>query len=120
MFLEERMTWYEAKNACNKISGHLVEIDTAEKHNLLVAESQKRGLNSTHNLWIGLNDLDSEGVWRWSQSGEEATFTAWRDGQPNSSQGEQDCAGLEDFGWNDLWCNRRYYEKFSFGAICEM
>ena len=122
MFLEEKMTWYEAKAACKARSGHLVEVDTEEKQTLLTAEVQRRGLHSTHYMWIDLNDLDSEGVWRWSQSGTVASFTAWSGGQPNSLNGEQDCVGL-DLGnskWNDLWCGRREHEGDSFGAICEM
>ena len=118
MFLEKKMTWYEAQDACNNMLGHLVEIETVEEQNILVAESQKRGLSSTHYLWIGLNDLDSEGIWRWSQSGEEATFSAWLSGQPNGG-GDQNCAGLDKSGWNDLWCDKSYYGRTSYGAICE-
>ena len=105
------MTWYEAQNACNKKLGHLVEIDTVEEQNILVAESQKRGLSSTHYLWIG--------IWRWSQSGEGATFSAWLSRQPNSSGGDQDYAVLDKSGWNDLWCDKSYYGRTSYGAICE-
>ena len=114
------MTWYEAKSACNNSSGHLVEVETKEEHNLLVAESRRRGLQSTHHLWIGLNDLDQEGVWRWSHSGKEATFLPWASGQPNSVRGEQDCAGLDDEEWNDLWCYKNHYSSISYGAICEV
>ena len=115
------MTWYEAKAACKARSGHLVEVNTEEKQTLLTAEVQRRGLHSTHYMWIDLNDLDSEGVWRWSQSGTVASFSAWNAGQPNGpTNGGQHCVGLDQSTkWNDLWCDRREFGSTSFGAICE-
>ena len=121
------MTWYEAKTACNNISGHLVDVETEEEQGLLVAEIKKSRLLQHSNrfkyMWIGLNDLDGEGVWRWSDSA-KATFSSWGRGQPNSSGGEQDCATLDfsslDGKWNDFWCNRSNYNSKLVGAICEI
>ena len=116
------MTWQEAKTACNNISGRLVEIETEEEQALLVAEKKKRS-NLPPNMWIGLNDLDEEGVWRWNESA-RTTFTAWAVGQPNSVRGEQDCAVMyfkSNGKWNDFWCNGMDgWKKESVGAICEL
>ena len=121
-FLEESMTWSEAKTACNNLSGHLVEMETEEEHVLLVAEKKKR--SHLVFIWIGLNDLDEEGVWRWNEKSARTTVSRWGQGQPNSIDGAQDCAvmdfhDLNGGRWNDFWCNVRSWESHSVGAICE-
>ena len=119
------MTWNEANAACNNISGHLVDVETEEEQVLLVAERKKSRLqsNSFKYMWIGLNDLDDEGVWRWSDSA-KATLPSWGRGQPNSSGGEQDCVTMDfsslDGKWNDFWCNSSNYHSKLVGAICEI
>ena len=123
-FLEKRVAWNSAKSVCYKISGHLVKVETEEEQVLLVAEMNKRRLHSTrfNYMWIGLNDLDDEGVWRWSDS-TKTPFSSWRHGQPNSSGGEQDCAVMDfsaDGKWNDFWCDRNNYNSKLVGAICEL
>ena len=122
-FLEERMTWHEAKTACNNISGNLVDVETEEEQVLLVAEIKKKRLHLPSYMWISLNDIDAEGVWRWKESA-KATFLSWGRNQPNSYGGEQDCAAMDfsanDGKWNDFWCNKSSYSSMSFGAICEL
>ena len=56
--------------------------------------------------WIGLDDLDQEGAFTWSD-GTPLDFTAWNDGEPNNA-GEEDCANLPAWNgglWNDLPCD---------------
>lgn len=118
------MTWSEAKTGCNYISALLVEIETEEELVLLVAE-KKRQSHLPPFMWIGLNDLDEEGVWRWNEESSRTTFSRWGRGQPNSIDGAQDCAVM-DFSsniwngeWNDFWCSVRSWKSMSVGAICE-
>jgi len=123
------MTWQEAKTECNLISGRLVMIETEEEQALLVAEKKKRSILPPYMwigyMWIGLNDLSEEDVWRWTGTvGLRTTFSAWGRSQPNSYNGEQDCVAM-DFAnnngkWNDFWCNKRSWESRSIGAICEL
>ena len=74
-------------------------------------------------MWIDLNDLDEEGVWRWSES-IKATFSSWGYDQPNSSGGEQDCAVIDmsfyNGEWNDFWCSKGSYSSKAISAICEL
>lgn len=56
--------------------------------------------------WIGLNDLQQEGTFVWTD-GSPVDFTAWNEGEPNNA-GEEDCANLPVWSgglWNDLACD---------------
>ena len=71
LFLEGKMNWHMAKAACKQRSGYLAEVDSDEENNLLIAEKRRRNLR---HLWIGLNEMDKEGVWRWSRYQRQAIF----------------------------------------------
>ena len=46
------MTWFEAKDHCEKEGGKLVEIDSAEENTALVEEINRRGYtNSKMHFW---------------------------------------------------------------------
>ncbi|XP_050186562.1 hepatic lectin-like [Myiozetetes cayanensis] len=66
-------------------------------------------------FWIGLSDRNSEGIWEWIDGTDYgSSFTFWKEGEPNDSGGNEDCAHLWLGGrWNDVHCN---YECF---FICE-
>ena len=126
------MTWFGAESACNNISGHLVKVDTEEEQLLLVAEIKRRSnwRRKFTYMWIGLNDLEEEGSWRWIDSS-NATVSFWGSNQPNSAAlqysrgtGDQDCAAMDmssyDGRWNDFWCSKSDYSSKSFHGICEI
>ena len=64
-------------------------------------------------VWIGLNDVDTEGVFEWA-SGETLTFTDWA-GEPNNLNNE-DCARIEGSGWNDAYC---WFVDSRTAFVCE-
>jgi hypothetical protein len=79
--------------------------------------------------WIGMNDLDSEGVWEWS-SGREGSFESWYDGSGGGMvqpSGDGDCGYMyspTDGGpypglWNDYPCGSTSEGSFSFATVCE-
>ena len=81
---------------------------TSEAINQYVREGMNsRGLSNT---WIGGNDIDEEGTWKWTD-GSPFEFTYWNSGQPNNSGGDEDCMhawGIErERGetWNDETCS---------------
>ena len=72
-------------------------------------------------FWIGLDDIDDEGIFTWS-SGQALNYTAWWPDEPNNWQ-NQDCTILryiyprnnyDQFQWDDDDCEAQ--SKF----ICEM
>jgi hypothetical protein len=59
--------------------------------------------------WIGLNDLEQTGVWRW-QNGTPFDYQHWGAGEPNDISGSEHCGELNRFGvdggWNDEPCEQ--------------
>ena len=51
--------------------------------------------------WIGFNDIDEEGKWKWFDSS-PVDYTNWGNGQPNSWNGNnEDCAAIGFSGWDE-------------------
>ena len=108
----DKLTWEEAKAACEAKGGHLATITSEE-------EQQK--LNSynggNHNLWIG-GYKNAEGQWCWV-TGEPWEYENWGDGEPNNSSNvvaDENCVAMWPEKWNDL-ANSNTYEQS--GYICE-
>ncbi|XP_030848978.1 galactose-specific lectin nattectin-like [Strongylocentrotus purpuratus] len=117
-----KVDWHDARAACLRLGAHLVSIhnleDSREVYALwksLVDESLRD--NSDAAYWIGLNDERIEGSFKWSD-GTHTDYTLWQAGEPNDSNGGEDCVaprnqGRNDFDrqkWNDNQCgNRKSY-----------
>ena len=112
--IDTTLTWLVARDQAASMTyagtpGHLVTILTEEEHNFV---------NSVRNggdCWIGAEDIDVEGEWRWV-TGEifwtgglggsvvDGMFEAWNNNEPNNS-GNEDFAHMFTSGpnaWNDL------------------
>lgn len=102
-----KFTWDEAKEWSEKSGGHLVTITSEEENSIIKSLLEEANLSSA---WIGLNDIQSEGVWRWV-TGENYSYSNWNDGEPNNINNE-DCVELLKEGlWND---NSQLYRGFGF------
>ena len=102
-YLLPETTWTDAEAKAVQLGGHLAIInDEAENQWVFDTFSEYGGVG--RNLWIGLTDRATEGVFEWVD-GAPLTFTRWGEGEP--SGGNEDCAGIfapQDFrapGWND-------------------
>ncbi len=90
------LTWTNAFNDCaNYPTYRLIMLEDA-------AEAAWLRTQITGKWWIGLNDINVEGTWVWSDNS-PLTYSAWKSGEPNNSGGE-DCAETDDVGWNDEGC----------------
>uniref|UniRef100_A0A3B5LLD4 C-type lectin domain-containing protein n=1 Tax=Xiphophorus couchianus TaxID=32473 RepID=A0A3B5LLD4_9TELE len=72
---------------------------------------------SQSGFWIGLRDVEEEGVWKWVD-GTRLTEGFWNVGEPNNLNNE-DCAAVYPksnpfMSWNDAPCN------YNLKWICEM
>jgi hypothetical protein len=93
-------TWCEAEAAAVKLGGHLVTIDDGDENSFVWSQFG----SSDRELWIGYNDMATEGSFVWS-SGAASTFTSWDTGEP--SGGGENCAAfipLRPGSWNDFDC----------------
>lgn len=108
----DKLTWEEAKAACEAKGGHLATITSEE-------EQKKLNLynGGNHNLWIG-GYKNAEGQWCWV-TGEPWEYENWGDGEPNNSSNvvaDENCVAMWPEKWNDL-ANSNTYEQS--GYICE-
>ena len=107
--------WHDAQRQAAEAGAHLVSInDEVEQQWLGVIFRQKP-------FWIGLNDLEAEGEWRWD-SGEPVTYTNWavdpvfNDKLPDA---EKDYVVLtfRGNGWQSVAPNSHFWRMARFAVI---
>ena len=110
-----KTNWYDGREFCRSQAGRLAEIDDADK-NAAIAKAMASA--SITLLWFGLTDEEKEGSWVSASTGQAATFTNWRAGEPNGG-GYQSCAAIVGttswaYTWDDVECNNN-----GFNFLCE-
>ncbi|KAM8987442.1 hepatic lectin-like [Ara ararauna] len=104
-----RTSWHKAKAQCEEMHSQLAVINSYAKQNFVMFRTRNE------RFWIGLTDENSEGEWEWVDGTDyKTTFTFWKEGEPNNSNNNEDCAHLWVSGeWNDVYCTYECY------YICE-
>lgn len=95
-------TYLEAEADCLAQGGKMLSIHSQTIQDWAAAEAFAI---ADADWWIGLDDLDQEGAFTWSD-GTPLDFTAWNEGEPNNV-GDEDCVNLPNWTgglWNDLPC----------------
>ncbi|XP_002663014.2 macrophage mannose receptor 1 [Danio rerio] len=103
------LTWHQARTSCQQQEADLLSI--TELHE----QSYISGLTNTFGsaLWIGLNSLDFESGWQWS-NGNPFRYLNWAPGHPSLEPGLT-CAALnagKASKWESMACNKK------LGYIC--
>ncbi|XP_067371556.1 CD209 antigen-like protein C [Channa argus] len=106
-------SWERGREDCRVKGADLVVIESDEEQTFVLGLTQQPA-------WIGLNDKEVEGTWKWVD-GTSLIKTYWKKDQPDngggsSRWGEEDCAHIrneENTRWNDLSCTA------SLRWICE-
>ncbi|XP_009575364.1 PREDICTED: hepatic lectin-like, partial [Fulmarus glacialis] len=100
-----RTSWYKAKAQCEEMHSQLVVINSYAKQNFVMFRTRNE------RFWIGLTDENSEGEWEWIDGTDyKTTFTFWKEGEPNDSGQNEDCAHMWISGqWNDVYCTYECY-----------
>ncbi|KAM4552770.1 macrophage mannose receptor 1-like isoform 2-T2 [Odontesthes bonariensis] len=103
-------TWSDAQIECRKEGGDLVSIRNVEDQSFVISQL---GYASTDELWIGLNDRKTEGLFDWSDHS-TVSFTSWEFGKPGVSSEADDCVVIrgENGNWADGLCDQKH------GFIC--
>ncbi|KAF4103302.1 hepatic lectin [Onychostoma macrolepis] len=119
-FSEDKLDWQHSKESCASMGGHLTILHSHQQHHTLESVARNRGGFDYH-YWIGLSDIETEGVWKWvDNTVVNTTFWSEWDKEPNNHQSGgihgEDCAVLDSHSktWFDVPCD------FSYKRICEM
>ncbi|KAI7811214.1 putative C-type lectin domain family 4 member E [Triplophysa rosa] len=97
----EKKNWTDSRRFCRDRGGDLVIINT---------EKEQRYISSviTDTMWIGLSDMENEGVMQWvDNSAVDVKF--WISGEPNDAREDEDCVHMVSSyppkqNWNDQPC----------------
>ncbi|MBQ7168563.1 MAG: putative Ig domain-containing protein, partial [Synergistaceae bacterium] len=120
--ISSSMTWTAAKAYCESLGGHLATITSQAEYDevlKLLPENERRI------YWIGAyRDSTDSTEWKWV-TGEDFTFTAWQDGEPNNARGNECYMELTNYqgnyngqwGWNDENDSNLY--SYVTGLLCE-
>ncbi|XP_074544941.1 macrophage mannose receptor 1-like [Halichoeres trimaculatus] len=103
-------TWSDAQRDCRSRGGDLVTVRNVEDQSFVISQL---GYTSTDELWIGLNDRKTEGLFEWSDHS-TVGFTSWEFGKPAVSTDVKDCILIR--GENGNWADRVCAERHGF--IC--
>ena len=98
-------TQEKARDACrDRNDADLVSITSQDVQDFLF---ETFGPFEETQVWIGANDKDNEGTWKW-EKGEDWGYTNWKDGEPNGGS-SKDCVFIErdrDGVWKDDSCDK--------------
>ncbi|KAK0140964.1 Macrophage mannose receptor 1 [Merluccius polli] len=106
-YIDKKMTWQDAQSYCRERHSDLATISNSRDNNRTLKSQTNSAEN---NVWIGLNNNNTQGAWRWSEDSRDTSFYNWNKGEP---RGDGNCVELRPDGfWNDVGC----YHKLPF--IC--
>ncbi len=105
-YCQGEFNWIDARRACRAQGAQLVVVDSQQEDEQLIQWVEFLELGR---VWLGLDDLDGEGVLRWGDGrvqNDAEDHHNWKSGEPNDFEGE-DCVELVDGEWNDRGCELR-------------
>ena len=122
---DDRNAWVEALASCREIGAELVKIESQNETEFINATL----LSTQKKIWIGLTDVQKEGVWKWSDGTKSIGYSNWGLKEPNNHQDRQHCAAIvkgmmgdEYFHaeWNDLICEKTLFYLYEKVTICQV
>ena len=101
--------WNTAQSQATAAGGTLLSVCSLAENNAVWNAAQSAGI--TGGLWIGFNDLNSEGSWQWAD-GSSCNFTNWNSGEPSNTTDAcsftgEDAAVIQMSNglWNDVYAS---------------
>ncbi|CAH1275003.1 SVEP1 [Branchiostoma lanceolatum] len=102
ILMDQPADYMTARKICESGGGYLVVVKNEAEHQFLIDH-----LNSTIDIWIGLDDIINEGTFMYNDWSPLGAFTKWAQGEPNDGGGDQDCVHLWPLAgmtWDDENC----------------
>jgi hypothetical protein len=97
-FCDVPLTRSQAVASCGGAASHLVKVETSTENSWIASNTAGR------DRWTGLNDIVSEGVWKWQDGSLLGSYRNWSASEPNGGAAES-CMMMWPSGlWNDLNC----------------
>uniref|UniRef100_A0A2I2ZZ25 Collectin-11 n=2 Tax=Gorilla gorilla gorilla TaxID=9595 RepID=A0A2I2ZZ25_GORGO len=112
LLVKEEKRYADAQLSCQGRGGTLSMPKDEAANGLMAAYLAQAGLAR---VFIGINDLEKEGAFVYSDRSPMRTFNKWRSGEPNNAYDEEDCVEMvASGGWNDVACHTTMYFMCEF------
>uniref|UniRef100_A0A3Q2QM05 Collectin-11 n=1 Tax=Fundulus heteroclitus TaxID=8078 RepID=A0A3Q2QM05_FUNHE len=103
LLVKEEKRYADAEAHCQARGGHLAMPKDDGANGALAGYITAAGLSR---VYIGLHDLDREGVFNYVDRSPMTTFSKWRKGEPNNAYDDEDCTEMLASGeWTDVACH---------------
>ncbi|XP_062066106.1 collectin-11 isoform X1 [Lepus europaeus] len=107
LLVKEEKRYADAQLSCQGRGGTLGMPKDEATNGLMAAYMAQAGLAR---VFIGINDLEQEGAFVYSDRTPVQAFSKWRSGEPNNAYDEEDCVEMvASGGWNDVACHITMY-----------
>ncbi|KAL7380494.1 hypothetical protein ABVT39_018832 [Epinephelus coioides] len=107
LLVKEEKRYSDAEAYCQTRGGHLAMPKDEGANAAIAGYITEAGLNR---VYIGINDLQHEGVFTYVDLSPMTTFSKWRKGEPNNAYDDEDCAEMVASGeWTDVACHPTMY-----------
>lgn len=107
LLVKEAKRYTEAEGYCQTRGGHLVMPKDEGANAAIAGYITDAGLSR---VYIGIHDLEREGVFTYVDHSPMTTFSKWRKGEPNNAYDDEDCAEMVTSGeWTDVACHPTMY-----------
>ena len=106
----QTLKWSDARRTCLMLGGELAIIRSAAENNFIFDLGKKQKTFTAWGAWLGFV-RKADNTFYWIDDTPLARgYTAWASGQPNNSNGNENCGNMFGTGssgekWNDLWCD---------------